>query len=44
MIFSLTAVNLLYFFVDQFSAAFAAVIQLLVLLGLSQYRRKLSSL
>lgn len=43
MIFSLTAVNLLYFFVDQFSAAFAAIIQLLVLIGLSQYRRKLSS-
>lgn len=43
MIFSLTAVNLLYFFVDQFSAAFAAIFQLLVLLGLSQYRRKLSS-
>lgn len=44
MIFSLTAVNLLYFFVDQFSAAFAAIIQLLVLIGLSQYRRKLSQL
>lgn len=44
MIFSLTAVNLLYFFVDQFSAAFAAIVQLLVLIGLSQYRRKLSVL
>ncbi len=40
MVLSLTAVNLLAFFVDQFSTAGIAIFQLLVLLGLISYRRR----
>ncbi|HMN58842.1 MAG TPA: hypothetical protein PJ988_00675 [Anaerolinea sp.] len=40
MVLSLTAVNLLAFFVDQFSTAAIAIFQLLVLIGLAAYRRR----
>lgn len=40
MVFSLTAVNLLAFFVNQFSTAAIAIYQLALLLGLAYYRRK----
>jgi hypothetical protein len=40
MVFSLTAVNLLAFFVNQFSTAAIAIYQLALLIGLSYYRRK----
>lgn len=40
MVISLTMVNLLAFFVDQFSASVDALIQLVVFLALSYYRRR----
>jgi hypothetical protein len=40
MVLSLTAVNLLAFFVDQFSTAAIAIYQLFVLLALAYYRRR----
>jgi hypothetical protein len=40
MVLSLTAVNLLAFFVDQFSTAAIAIFQLFVLLGLAYYKRR----
>jgi hypothetical protein len=40
LVLSLTMVNLLSFFVDQFPAAFMALLQLIVLLTLSYYRQR----
>jgi hypothetical protein len=40
LLFSLTAVNLLVFYYDQFSAVVTALFQLLVLLGLEYYQEK----
>lgn len=40
MVLSLTAVNLLAFFVNQFSTAAIAIFQLLVLIGLAAFRRR----
>ena len=40
MVLSLTAVNLLAFFVDQFSTAAIAIFQLFVLLALAYYKRR----
>jgi hypothetical protein len=40
MVIALTAVNLLAFFIDQFSTAGIAMFQLLVLVSLNSYRRR----
>lgn len=40
MVLSLTAVNLLAFFIDQFSTAAIAIFQLFVLLALAYYKRR----
>jgi hypothetical protein len=40
VVVSLTMINLLSFFINQFSASFDALIQLLVFLALTHYRRR----